>query len=114
MVNQMAALDDVFAALADPTRRAIVERLARGEHTAGEIASAFAISQPAVSKHLKVLERCGVLKRTVRGREHRCRLNPRAMHKAGAWIERQQRFWEASFERLDALLAEPPKNGAKR
>ncbi len=73
-------------------------------HTAGAIAADFSISQPAVSKHLKVLERCGLVKRNVVGREHHLRLAPRAMQTAAHWIDRQRRFWDASFDRLDTFL----------
>ena len=104
MVKYMITLDGVFGALSDPVRRSIVERLARGELTAGAIAAGFSISQPAVSKHLKVLERSGLVKRTVVGREHHLRLAPRAMQTASQWIERQHAFWNASFDRLDQLL----------
>jgi DNA-binding transcriptional ArsR family regulator len=104
MVKHSAALDGVFGALSDPVRRHIVERLTRGELTAGAIAADFSISQPAVSKHLKVLERCGLVKRTIVGREHHLRLAPRAMHTASQWIDRQRAFWNASFDRLDQFL----------
>jgi DNA-binding transcriptional ArsR family regulator len=104
MVKHSATLDGVFGALSDPVRRDIVERLTRGELTAGAIAARFAISQPAVSKHLKVLERCGLVKRTIVGREHHLRLVPRTMQTASQWIERQQAFWNASFDRLDQLF----------
>lgn len=107
MVNNQPALDGVFAALSDPTRRRIVERLARGELTAGALASGFPVSQPAISKHLKVLERCGLLERTVVGREHRCRLAPHAMQRAADWLDTQQRFWNEAFARLDDYLARP-------
>ena len=105
MVKYKATLDDVFAALSDPIRRKMVERLTRGERTAGELALGFAISQPALSKHIKVLERSGLLKRKVVGREHHLRLAPRAMHGASAWLEAQERFWAENFERLEAYLA---------
>ena len=105
MVKRQAALDGVFAALADPIRRHIVERLARGELTVGEIAARYSISQPAISKHVKVLERCGLLKRHVVGREHRCRLAPRALRTAGDWLTVQERFWNQSFDRLDDYLS---------
>jgi DNA-binding transcriptional ArsR family regulator len=105
MVKQSTKLDDVFAALSDPTRRRIMERLTRGELTAGAIASAFPVSLPAISKHLKVLERCGLLRRTIVGREHHCRLNPRAMRSAADWLAAQERFWNASFDKLDELLS---------
>jgi DNA-binding transcriptional ArsR family regulator len=104
MVKQSATLDGVFGALSDPVRRHIVERLTRGELTAGAIAADFAISQPAVSKHLKVLERCGLVKRKIVGREHHLRLAPRAMQSASQWIDRQRAFWNASFDRLDEYL----------
>ncbi len=109
MVKHQIALDAVFSALSDPTRRHIVERLTRGELTAGEIAAGFSLSQPAISKHLKVLERSGLLKRTVVGREHRCRLAPRAMRTAAEWLETQQRFWNQSFDRLDDYLLRASK-----
>jgi DNA-binding transcriptional ArsR family regulator len=104
MVKQSATLDGVFGALSDPVRRHIVERLTRGELTAGAIAADYAISQPAVSKHLKVLERSGLVKRTIVGREHHLRLAPRAMQTAAHWLDRQTAFWNASFDRLDQLF----------
>jgi DNA-binding transcriptional ArsR family regulator len=104
MVNNSAALDDVFGALADPTRRRIVERLSRGELTAGEIAAGFDISQPAVSKHLKVLERSGLLARDVRGRVHRFQLDPAPIRAASTWLEEQRQFWSTTFDRLDEYL----------
>jgi DNA-binding transcriptional ArsR family regulator len=104
MVNHSATLDEVFGALSDPVRRRIVERLTRGELTAGAIAANFSISQPAVSKHLKVLERSGLVKRTIVGREHHLRLAPRPMQTAAQWIDKQHAFWNASFDRLDAYL----------
>jgi DNA-binding transcriptional ArsR family regulator len=97
----------VFAALSDPTRRKIVERLARGELTAGAIAAEFPVSLPAISRHLKVLERCGLLRRTIVGREHHCRLDPRAMRGAADWLKTQERLWNARFDRLNDLLRHP-------
>jgi DNA-binding transcriptional ArsR family regulator len=108
MVKHSTRLDDVFAALSDPTRRLIVERLARGDLKAGAIAADFPISPPAISKHLKVLERCGLMRRTIVGREHHCRLNPRAMRTAVNWLETQERFWNTSFDKLDELLSRSP------
>lgn len=99
-----ATLDGVFAALSDPTRRHILERLTRGDLTAGEIAADFSISQPAISRHLKVLETSGMIKRKVIGREHHLRLAPRALRNAADWLERQERFWNQNFDRLDVLL----------
>jgi DNA-binding transcriptional ArsR family regulator len=104
MVNNSLGLDAVFGALADPTRRRIVERLARGALTVGEIASEFSVSQPAISKHLKVLERSGLLEREIDGRVHHCRLDPAAMRAASTWIDEQRRYWNAAFERLDAYF----------
>lgn len=97
-------LDAVFSALADPTRRRIVERLARQALTVGQIASGFTISQPAISKHVKILEDAGLLERRVSGRIHECRLAPSAMRLAGTWMERQRRYWEAALGRLDVYL----------
>jgi DNA-binding transcriptional ArsR family regulator len=108
MVKRQPQLNAVFAALADPTRRRIVERLRGGELTAGEIAADFAISQPAISKHLKVLEKSGVLRREIDGRVHRCRLDPRPMREAALWIEKQERFWNAALDRLDDYFATTP------
>lgn len=106
-------LDDVFSALGDPVRRSIVERLARGELTAGEIASAYKISQPAVSKHIKILERCGLLQRTVVGREHNLRLVPRQMRSATKWLQAQEAFWNSTFDRLDTYLQESAESEKK-
>jgi len=104
MVNY-SNLDLVFSALADPTRRKIVERLARHRLTVGEIAQAFPISQPAVSKHLRVLEASGLLRRQVVGRVHYCTLSPQAMAQAVRWVERQRSYWTASLDRLESVLA---------
>ncbi len=98
------ALDATFAALADPTRRAILARLALGEATVGELAEPFSMSQPAISKHLKVLERAGLI---VRGREAQrrpSRLHPAPLAAASKWLEDYRRFWESSFALLDNLL----------
>jgi DNA-binding transcriptional ArsR family regulator len=104
MVNGLRAVDAVFSALGDPTRRRIVERLARGSLTVGEIASGFAMSAPAITKHLKILERSGVVSRRVEGRVHHCKLEARAMRAAALWIENQERFWNAALDRLDVEL----------
>ncbi len=109
MVNNTAQLDAVFSALGDPTRRRIVERLARGRLTVGQIASEFSMSQPAISKHLKVLERSGLLEREIDGRVHHCRLDPEAMQSASTWLDEQRRFWKAAFERLDAYFERTPE-----
>ncbi len=95
-----------FAALADPTRRAILARLARGEATVGELARPFDMSQPAVSKHLKVLERAGLISRGREAQSRPCRLEAARLREATRWMERYRRFWGESFDRLDGLLAE--------
>src|SRR6185437_9521783 len=110
MVNDMA-LDRVFAALADPTRRRIVEQLSKRTMTPGEIAKAFPISQPAISKHLRVLEESGLLQREIAGRVHYCTLSPDAMDEVIRWIERQRKYWNSSLNRLETLLS---KNSTKR
>lgn len=100
------SLDATFAALADPTRRAILARLADGEATVTQLTAPFDMSQPAISKHLKVLERAGLISR---GREAQRRprtLEPRPLAEATDWIERYRRIWEANFKRLDAVLQE--------
>jgi DNA-binding transcriptional ArsR family regulator len=97
-------LDAVFAALADPTRRAILTRLTQGDATVGELARPFTISQPAVSQHLKVLERAGLISRTRRGTARLSRLEAEPLRQATTWLARYQEFWEESYERLDELL----------
>src|SRR5512145_1051761 len=97
-------LDAVFAALADPTRRAIVARLATGEATVMELAEPFAMSQPAISKHLKVLERAGLISAGHDAQRRPRRLEPERLGEAVDWIERYREVWAANFERLDALL----------
>jgi DNA-binding transcriptional ArsR family regulator len=100
------ALNTTFAALADPTRRAILARLAAGEATVTELAAPFAMSQPAVSKHLKVLERAGLISRGRDAQRRPCRLRARPLKDATDWLEDYRRFWEGSFQRLDTLLDE--------
>ena len=97
-------LDAVFAALADPTRRAILSRLAAGEASVNEIAAPFAMSQPAVSKHLKVLERAGLVERDVDRQRRPARLKAEPMAAAVRWLEEFKRFWSSSFDQLDGLL----------
>ncbi|HEX4649652.1 MAG TPA: metalloregulator ArsR/SmtB family transcription factor [Steroidobacteraceae bacterium] len=97
-------LDLTFAALADPTRRAILARLAAGEAGVMQLAKPFHMSQPAVSKHLKVLERAGLVARTRRAQSRPCRLRARPLREVAEWIERYRRYWEQSFERLDDYL----------
>jgi DNA-binding transcriptional ArsR family regulator len=101
-----ARLDATFAALADPTRRAIIARLASGEASVSELAEPFAMSQPAISKHLKVLERAGLISRSRDAQRRPRRLEPTPLAEATQWLERYRRFWEGSFQRLDALLEE--------
>lgn len=103
MVNRSAAaLDRTFAALADPTRRAMVQRLTRGEASVTELAAPFRMSLPAVSKHLRVLEGAGLVARRREGRTHRLRLVPRPLATVSRWLDDRRRFWE---RRLDALAA---------
>lgn len=111
MVNNMITLDRVFGALADPTRRRIVERLSRRSLTVGEIAAEFDISQPAISKHVRVLEDSGLLERRIVGRVHHCTISPAVMESAAKWLDKQRAYWNASLDRLDDLLA---KNTKKR
>ncbi len=99
-------LDAVFAALADPTRRAILARLSDGSATVGELAKPFAMSQPAVSKHLKVLERAGLIDRRARAQTRPASLNAVRLMEAVAWLERFRDHWEGRLDRLDALLIE--------
>lgn len=104
MVKCSKELDSVFAALADPTRRAIVDRLAQGDSTVTELAQPFDMSLPAVSKHLKYLERAGLLVREVDGRVHHCRLRPDPLQQAAMWMNRYRHFWEGQFEALAQYL----------
>ena len=100
------SLDAVFAALADPTRRAILSRLADGQASVNEIAAPFEMSQPAVSKHLKVLERAGLIERDVDEQRRPARLRAETMTAAVDWLAAFRDFWGASFERLDDVLIE--------
>jgi DNA-binding transcriptional ArsR family regulator len=105
MVNYFAVrLDATFGALADPTRRAILARLAQGETTVKNLAEPFSMSLPAVSKHLRVLESAGLLRRQIDGRVHRCRLAAKPMQTAAAWIEQYRAFWETQFDALANYL----------
>src|ERR687895_2839119 len=97
-------LSTTFAALADPTRRAILARLASGEASVSELARPFAISQPAISKHLKVLERAGLITRGRDAQRRPCRLVAQPLADANGWLEGYRQLWEESFARLDALL----------
>jgi len=101
-----ASLDATFAALADPTRRSILTRLASGEASVAELARPFAMSQPAISKHLKVLERAGLIRRGRDAQRRPRRLEPKRLAEATEWLERYRRLWEGNYQRLDALLEE--------
>ena len=109
LFNQMVKhhtdpLSAVFSALADPTRRAILARLALGESTVSELAAPFDMSLPAVSKHLKVLEGAGLLARARQGRVHRCQIDGRTMREAADWIEHYRAFWDGQLDALTAYL----------
>ena len=112
MFNRMvehpqARLDLVFRALGDHTRRAMLERLATGEHTVGELAAPSRMSLAAASKHIQTLERAGLVKRTVRGRIHYCRIDPRPLSRADDWLRGYERLWDTRIERLVELLRHP-------
>jgi DNA-binding transcriptional ArsR family regulator len=106
-------LDTTFAALADPTRRAILARLARGETSVTDLAKPFAMSMPAVSKHLKVLESAGLITRSREAQWRPCRIEPRALKEVDDWLEHYRRFFEESLDRLDAYLKELQAGEAK-
>ncbi len=99
-------LDTTFTALADPTRRAIVARLAQGDATVNELAAPFDLTLPGISKHLKVLERCGLISRTRRAQFRPCHLEAGALDPAAAWIDDHRRIWAERFDKLDAHLRE--------
>ena len=99
-------LDATFAALADSTRRAILARLASGEASVAELAEPFSMTQPAISKHLKVLERAGLISRGRDAQRRPSRQDAKPLAEANEWLERYRQFWEANFQRLDTLLAE--------
>src|SRR5437773_5457400 len=99
-------LSTAFAALADPTRRALLARLALGETSVTELAEPFDISLPAISKHLKVMERAGLIARGREAQWRPCRIEPRALKDVDDWLERYRRFWDESFDRLDGYLRE--------
>jgi DNA-binding transcriptional ArsR family regulator len=106
MVKSSAELDQVFGALADPTRREILGRLAEGERTVSELAEPFEMSLPAISKHLSVLERAGLISRERQGRVRRCTLEPEPLADALEWIAAYGRFWEERLDSLERLLTE--------
>ena len=110
-------LDQTFAALADPTRRRMLEQLARGERCVTDLARPHSMSLPAVSKHLRVLEKAGLLRRRRYGRVHQLRLEAKPLKQAALWVEEYRKFWEESFDRLAAYLEKTgetsPKKGGK-
>src|SRR6266540_6661246 len=107
-------LDAVFAALADPTRRAIIARLASGQASVMQLAEPFAMSQPAISKHLKVLERAGLISRGREAQRRPRRLEAKRLEEADQWLERYRNLWEANYQRLDALLEQLKTQGKER
>ena len=110
---QPLLLDLVFAALSDATRRGLLTRLIEGEATVGSLAEPLQMSLPAVSKHLRVLEDAGLLKRRIEGRTHFISANPKPLREAVNWIERHRQMWETSFDRLAALVEQPPQSTSK-
>jgi len=106
-------LSETFGALADPTRRAILARLASGEASVTELAEPFAMSMPAISKHLKVLERAGLIARGREAQWRPCRLRAGPLQDVAGWVEHYRRFWEESFDRLDDYLQELKQHDAK-
>ncbi len=102
--TQSKRLDTTFAALADPTRRAILARLANGDATVNDLVKPFNISQPAISKHLKVLERAGLISKDIDKQRRPRRIEAAPMAEANAWLEKYKEFWEANYKRLDSLL----------
>jgi DNA-binding transcriptional ArsR family regulator len=102
-------VNDSFRALAHPIRQGIVERLAAGPATVGEVTADFGVSKPAISKHLKVLEETGVVTRVIEGRTHRLSLKAQALEEAAEWMDRQRAIWERYFDAVDVYLKEDPK-----
>jgi len=113
VMNNSRHLDATFAALADPTRRAILARLAQGEASVMELAKPFAMSQPAISRHLQVLQRAGLISRGRDAQRRPCRIEGKALGEATGWLEKYREFWEGSFRRLDSLLEELKAKEAK-
>ena len=115
MVNISAAkLDVIFSALSDSTRRAMLQRLTKGEMSVMELAEPFDISKPAITKHLKVLENAGLLRRQIIGRIHLCRLVPQPLGEAAEWIVFYENFWNKKFDALDKYLNETSKKSGKK
>jgi DNA-binding transcriptional ArsR family regulator len=114
MMPTTPGLDATFAALADPTRRAILARLATGDASVTDLAKPFAMTQPAISKHLKVLERAGLITRGRDAQRRPCRIEARPLAEASTWLENYRRIWERNFQRLDVLLDEMKAQEKKR
>ena len=119
MFNQMvkyssSRLNQTFAALADPTRRRMLEQLARGERCVTDLARPHSMSLPAVSKHLRVLEKAGLLRRRRYGRVHQLRLEAKPLKQAALWVEEYRKFWEESFDRLAAYLEKTAEQSSKK
>lgn len=113
MLTADSDLTVVFAALADPTRRAILARLATGQATVTELAAPFSLTQQAVSKHLKVLEQAGLISRSRQAQSRPCRLEPGQLDAASDWIERHRRIWAERYDRLDAHLSTLPRQSVQ-
>ena len=105
--QQTAPLDTLFRALADPTRRAMLRSLSESEHSVGELAAPFRMSFAAASKHVKVLEHAGLVRRTVKGRSHICRLDPQPLAAAEEWLRFYEQFWRHSLDALAEALSQP-------
>src|SRR5262245_33469898 len=114
MANQFPRLDDVFSALADPTRRAIIARLSQGEASVGELARPFDMALPSLMKHLRVLEEGGLVESQKTGRVRTCRLKPAAMTQAENWLVEQRAVWDARLDRLEAYVSKLEKKQRKR
>ena len=112
--SRSVALDRVFSALADPTRRAILRRLTSRPATINEIAKPFHVSLNAISKHVMALERAGLLRREIKGREHYCRIQPRPLREADEWLEHYRRFWERRMDALEAYVARTNEASKRR
>ena len=114
MVEQHTHLDAVFHALADPTRRAMLGQLAERELTIGELATPFSMSFAGASKHVRVLENAGLVKRTIQGRTHLCRLQAARLAEANEWLKRYERFWSERLDTLEALLRAEDEAAARK
>jgi DNA-binding transcriptional ArsR family regulator len=113
-IQQSSRLDATFAALADPTRRAILARLATGEASVNDLSKPFRMSQPAISKHLKVLERAGLISKGLDKQRRPRRIEAAPLQEASDWLEKYRELWEANYERLDALLDVMKSQGAQK